>query len=180
MAEKWEKMAEKWILAPPGKRGKMGQKWSFSHFSAIFPGGAKIHFSAIFFPFRAGGPIWGLYRAIGIARQGQHSTTKTPRSYPCCIPMRSPKFQMMTSLADRMFEATALHSASSQGLLADAERLLFTSTPETRGFQTVQLVFELVFFFLSFFNFILDWGLHLRKENCAFTTAASIPCPSFP
>ena len=42
----------------------------FSRLSAIFPlfpGGAKSHFSAIFFPFRAGGPIWGLYRAIGIA-----------------------------------------------------------------------------------------------------------------
>ena len=74
-------MAEKWILAPPGKRGKngrkMGQKWPFSHFLAIFPllpGGAKIHFLAIFFPFRAGGPIWGLYRAIGIATQEKNYT----------------------------------------------------------------------------------------------------------
>ena len=69
-------MAEKWILAPPGKGGKNGRKiWKmaifdpflgpFSHFSAIFPQG--LHFSAIFSPFRAGGPIWGLYRAIGIA-----------------------------------------------------------------------------------------------------------------
>ena len=49
---KWKKMAEKWILAPKGEKGgkngrQMGQKWPFSHFSAIFspffPGGAKIH-----------------------------------------------------------------------------------------------------------------------------------------
>ena len=50
----------------------MAEKWEngpIFHFSAIFhpfSGGAKIHFSAIF-PFRAGGPIWGLYWAIGIA-----------------------------------------------------------------------------------------------------------------
>ena len=38
---------------------KKRKKWP-----TLFPGGAKIHFSAIFFPFRAGGPIWGLYRLI--------------------------------------------------------------------------------------------------------------------
>ena len=83
--EMGKKMAEKWILAPPGKGQKMAQKWEnwpkngrkngskmaifpfLGHFFPLFPGRSKIHFSAIFFPFRAGGPIWGLYRAIGIA-----------------------------------------------------------------------------------------------------------------
>ena len=52
------KMAEKWILAPPRKGGKMGklaQKWvkngHFPIFRSFFPpffrGGAKIQFSAI-------------------------------------------------------------------------------------------------------------------------------------
>ena len=44
--KKGEKMAEK---------GEMGQKR------------AKIHFSAVFSPFPAGGPIWGQNRAIGIS-----------------------------------------------------------------------------------------------------------------
>ena len=38
----------------------------FPPFFPLFPGGVKIHFSAIFFPNRAG----GLYRAIGIAIPG--------------------------------------------------------------------------------------------------------------
>ena len=65
MAEKWENWSK--------NRPKIGQKWPFSIFQPffpLFPGGAKIHFSAIFFPFRAGGPTWGLYRAIGIASKG--------------------------------------------------------------------------------------------------------------
>ena len=70
---KKEKMAEKWAKNGP----KMGKKWIFGpiflffgYFFPLFPGGAKVHFSAIFFSFRAGGPIWGLYRAIGIATLG--------------------------------------------------------------------------------------------------------------
>ena len=81
-ARNGRKMAEKWILAPLQKKGgkngrKMGKLPFLTHFWAnfpifrpffpLFPGGAKIDFSTIFFPFRAGGPIWGLYRAIGIA-----------------------------------------------------------------------------------------------------------------
>ena len=64
--EKGKKMAEKWENWP--KNGsKMAIFPFFGHLFPLFPGGAKIHFSANFFPFRAGGPIWGLYRAIGIA-----------------------------------------------------------------------------------------------------------------
>ena len=75
----WERMAEKWILGEEwpknGKIGpKMGQQWPFSHFSANFSpffGGARIHFLAVFLPLsRSGGPISGLYRAIGIANLG--------------------------------------------------------------------------------------------------------------
>ena len=61
-ARNGKKMAEKWILAPPGKKGKNGRKmgkWPFFDpflanfpifrpFFPFFPGGAKIHFSAIF------------------------------------------------------------------------------------------------------------------------------------
>ena len=69
------KNGRKWILVPSGKGGKLAEKWVknghfpiFRPFSPpLFPDGANIHSSAIFFPFRAGGPIWGLYRAIGIA-----------------------------------------------------------------------------------------------------------------
>ena len=86
---KWEKNGRKMDFGPTRKKGKkrpkngkigtkMGQKWSFSQFSPffpLFPGGAKIHFSATFFPFfPAGGPIWGLYRAIGIAKLCPSST----------------------------------------------------------------------------------------------------------
>ena len=74
-ARNGKKMAEKWILAPLGqkeekwpKNGKICPKMGRPFF-CFFPGVAKIHFSAIFFPFRAGGPILGLYRAIGIASQ---------------------------------------------------------------------------------------------------------------
>ena len=72
---KWEKkMAEPWILDPPGKRGekwprngkigpKMGSKnGNFPIFRPLFlffSGGAKIHFVAIFVPFAASGPKWG-------------------------------------------------------------------------------------------------------------------------
>ena len=71
-----------------GRSGKMGEKRQkngnigifypfFANFSIFrplfshFPGAAKIHFSAIFFPFpfQAGGPTWGLYQAIRIAKQ---------------------------------------------------------------------------------------------------------------
>ena len=68
-----KKMAEKWILAPRGRRGenmaekwenwpKLGQKWPFSIFWAIFfpfSGGAKLHFSATFFPISGRRPNWG-------------------------------------------------------------------------------------------------------------------------
>ena len=61
-----QKLAEKWILAPPRKCGKMAEKWenchfklifgpifpSFGHFFPIFPGWR-------FFPFRAGGLCTG-------------------------------------------------------------------------------------------------------------------------
>ena len=61
-ARNGEKMAEKRTLAPPRKRGKNGEAWgkqlSLTHFWAdipifrpffpIFPGGTKIHVSAIF------------------------------------------------------------------------------------------------------------------------------------
>ena len=60
MAEKWENWAQKWV--------KNGHFPILRPFFPLFPAGAKIHFLSIFFPFRAGGPIWGLYRAIGIAR----------------------------------------------------------------------------------------------------------------
>ena len=80
---KWEKNGRKMDLAPPETKGK---KWLkngkvaivdqflrqlfpfFGRFFPFFPGGAEIHVSAIFPPFRAGGPIWGLYRAIGTAK----------------------------------------------------------------------------------------------------------------
>ena len=45
----------------------------FSNFSAIFPPFSRWGqdpFSGFLLPFRAGGPIWGLYRAIGIATPG--------------------------------------------------------------------------------------------------------------
>ena len=51
-ARNGRKRAQERILAPP------------DIFRPFFPSGAKIHFSAIFFPFRASGPKWGLYRAI--------------------------------------------------------------------------------------------------------------------
>ena len=45
---------------------KKGQKWPFSHFSAIFsPVEPKSIFRPLFSLFRAGVPIWGLYRASG-------------------------------------------------------------------------------------------------------------------
>ena len=58
-------MAEKWILAPPGKwekngqkNGKIGQNWQFSHFSAIFlpffPVGPKSIFRPFFSHFGPG------------------------------------------------------------------------------------------------------------------------------
>ena len=61
-ARNGKKMAEKWILAPPGKWPKNGRKMGklpflthflanfpiFRPFFSHFPGGAKIHFSAIF------------------------------------------------------------------------------------------------------------------------------------
>ena len=52
-----EKLAQNWV--------KNGHFPIFRPFFQIFSGGAKIHFLAIFFAYRAGGPIWGLYRAIG-------------------------------------------------------------------------------------------------------------------
>ena len=79
-----EKMAEKWIVAPPGKRGKSGRKMGklvqngakngskmaifpfFGHFSLFSRWGQNLFFGH-FFPFRAGGPIWGQDRAIRIA-----------------------------------------------------------------------------------------------------------------
>ena len=76
-ARNGEKMAKKWILAPPGKRGKMAQKvgklaqkWAKNgHFPIFRPVFTLLNpFFAIFSSFRAR-PIWGLYRAIGIARQ---------------------------------------------------------------------------------------------------------------
>ena len=67
-AKTGKKMAKKSILAPPLRRGKNGPL-SSAIFS-LFCGGVKIHFLAIFSPFRAGGPIWGLYRATGIAMLG--------------------------------------------------------------------------------------------------------------
>ena len=80
-ARNGEKGVKKSILAPPEKRGNNGRNMGkLPHFGASFPifwpffphfpGGAKIHFSAIFSPFRAGGPIWGQNRAIGIASLG--------------------------------------------------------------------------------------------------------------
>ena len=62
----------------PGKRGEqwpkngksLAQEW-------VKKSGAEIHFFGHLFPFRAGGPKWGLYRAIGIAKQGSTPT-------PCC------------------------------------------------------------------------------------------------
>ena len=77
MGKKWPK---KWTLAPPGKRGKNGPKngkiaiidpflGHFSHFSAIFSPSSRWGqnpFFGHFFPIS--GPIWGLYRAIGIAK----------------------------------------------------------------------------------------------------------------
>ena len=74
---KWGKNGREMDFGPTRKKGpKMAQKWEklpfLTPFLPLFPGGAKIHFSAIFFPnYRAGGPIiWGLYRAIGIANSG--------------------------------------------------------------------------------------------------------------
>ena len=59
-------------FAPSRKMEKLAQKrvknGHFPIFLAIhFPGGAEIHFSAIVFPFRAGGPQWGLYQVSGQA-----------------------------------------------------------------------------------------------------------------
>ena len=87
-ARNGKKMAENWILAPLKKRGKNGRKIGklvqksifkpifgpffcpfFGHFSPFSRWGQNPFFGH-FFPFRAGGPIWGLYRAIGIANQG--------------------------------------------------------------------------------------------------------------
>ena len=82
---KWEKkMAEEWIFRPHLEKGqKNGRKiGKLAQKSIFYPVLGQIHFSAIFcpfsrwgqnpffghfLPFRAGGPIWGLYRAIGIA-----------------------------------------------------------------------------------------------------------------
>ena len=50
---------------PPGRRGKNGHFWPI--FGTIFPF-FRPFFPFSRWPFRAGGPIWGLYRAIGIAR----------------------------------------------------------------------------------------------------------------
>ena len=63
-----------------GPTGKKGKKWPkngkigsktpiflfFGHFFPFLPGGAKIHFSAIFFPI-SGRRVWGLHKAIRIA-----------------------------------------------------------------------------------------------------------------
>ena len=85
-ARNGKKMAEKWILAPPGTRGKNGRKMGklpfLAHFCAIFGPIFPFfgHFSRIsrwgqnpffghFFPISGRGPIWGLYRTIGIAIQ---------------------------------------------------------------------------------------------------------------
>ena len=62
MGKKWPKNGF-WPHRENGKIGpKMGQKWQFSlfgHFFPIFPGEAKIHFSAIFFPCRGRRPDLG-------------------------------------------------------------------------------------------------------------------------
>ena len=66
-----------------GSNRKKGKKWfKNSHFSRPFPVGPKSIFRPFFSPFRAGGPIWGLYRAIGIA-----SLVSSSRFFPsdCCI-----------------------------------------------------------------------------------------------
>ena len=55
MAEKWEnwpKNGPKMVIFP-----------FFGHFSPVFPGGARIHFSAIFSPFRAGGNCSGALKS---------------------------------------------------------------------------------------------------------------------
>ena len=76
-------------MAENGKIGpKMGQKWPFSHYSAIFSpffAGGAIHFSAIFsLAFRA-----GLYSTIGIAmREDNKNSIKFadfPKSHCCGI-----------------------------------------------------------------------------------------------
>ena len=92
-----EKMGEKWILAPLRNGGKMAEKWENGHFRPIFwpifpffghfspfflVCGAKIHFSAILSPFRAGGPSWCLYRAIGIAKLRSPSIAGRERPPP--------------------------------------------------------------------------------------------------
>ena len=73
LARNGKKMGKTWILAPPGKRGKNGRKmgrWPFlTHFWAIvdrffghfflFPGGAKIHVFAHFFPISGRRPDLG-------------------------------------------------------------------------------------------------------------------------
>ena len=81
---KWKKNGRKIDF---GRNGKKGKKWpkngkiaifdpflgQFSHFSAIFSPFSRFGqnpFFCHFFPFRAGGPIWGLYRAIRIATVG--------------------------------------------------------------------------------------------------------------
>ena len=71
LARNETKTDEKWILSAPGKWEKNGQKMgksvenpifdpslTFRPFFSHFPGGPKIHFSDIFFPFRASGPKW--------------------------------------------------------------------------------------------------------------------------
>ena len=60
---------EKWL-----KNGFWPHRMAIFPFFSCFPGGAKIHFLAIFFPFRAGGPKWGLYQAITIAMQSREGT----------------------------------------------------------------------------------------------------------
>ena len=61
MGEKWPKMGKLPFLT------HFSISPIFRPFFSHFPGGAKILFSAIFFPFRAGGPKWGLYEATRIA-----------------------------------------------------------------------------------------------------------------
>ena len=77
MGKKWPKNGFWPKRGRNGRRmGKRTQKWVknghfpvFRPFFPFFSGGAKIHSLAVFFPFRAVGPSWGLYRAIGIARE---------------------------------------------------------------------------------------------------------------
>ena len=76
---KWEKNPPKggrgfWPHRTKGEKTRKMQKWPFltifgpifplQPFFPLFPGGAKIYFRPFFFP------IWGLCRAIGIAREG--------------------------------------------------------------------------------------------------------------